>query len=98
MHCCIRVYNNGDRVVEWRSATDLPGWLEYNGTFRFGQALFVDGECRRRGYLETERCQALAQSYQEELATGKLQYRPRQGPVSLGIDLPRKRPSKGWLR
>ena len=72
MHCCIRVYNNGDRVVEWRESDRLTEWLEYNAVFRFGQALFVDAELKRTGYLAQERCEALAERFKQEMEEGKL--------------------------
>lgn len=52
-HTCVRIYNNGDRVTVTRKA-DLDEWLEFNSTFRFGCALFVDGRCVHRGYMENQ--------------------------------------------
>ena len=72
MHCCIRVYNNGDRVVEWRETGQVEQWLEHNSVFRFGQALFVDAELKRTGYLSQERCETLAEQFKQELEDGKL--------------------------
>lgn len=72
MHSCIRVYANNDRVVEWRDPTELKEWLDYNTTYRFGNALFVDGEIKQTGYLGQERCQELANGIQQELADGRL--------------------------
>ena len=88
-HCCVRVYANLDRVVEWRDATRLPGWLEYNSVYRFGNALFVDGECKRTGYLSAEKCEELAAGIRQELADNKLRYSPNHSNAisSLGMSV-----------
>ena len=78
LHCCVRVCSNGDRVVEWRSAQDLSGWLQHNSTWRFGQALFVDGETRAQGYLTLERCRELSLELTQDQANGAL--RPPRTP------------------
>lgn len=71
-HCCVRVYANLDRVVEWRTADRLPEWLEYNSVYRFGNALFVDGECKGKGYLSQEQCEEQSKRILQELADQKL--------------------------
>ena len=70
--CCVRTYNNGNRVVSWLNARQAEEWVSYNAVFRFGCALFVNGECRNLGYLGDERCNALAETYRQEVAEGRL--------------------------
>ena len=59
MYCCVRVYNNGQRVTEWHDEDTLFEWLDYNKTFRPGTALFVEGKCEAEGYLGPARCRAI---------------------------------------
>jgi hypothetical protein len=64
----LRAYNNGDKVaidshshdftIEYAS---VDAWVEYNKHFRYGCALFVNGECVHRGYLSQERCDTISQ-------------------------------------
>ena len=67
-HWCVRIYNNDDRTVEVRRASELPEWLDYNKTARFGNALFVDGKCVANGYLSQERCDTWAEKLTIEFA------------------------------
>lgn len=50
-HISVGVYSNGDYVVNIVKEEDLIAHIEYNRTFRFGRALFVDGKCLNEGYL-----------------------------------------------
>lgn len=51
----VRVYPNGDyRRIELKD-DEVAGWLAYNKTYRFGNALFLDGACQAEGYLPPER-------------------------------------------
>lgn len=55
MFNCFRVYANGDRTKALSlTEAEKNGWVEYNQTFRFGCALFVNNECVYRGYLSEE--------------------------------------------
>ncbi len=67
LHTTIGVYNNGDRKVNGVPSENLAGHIQYNLHFRPGRALFVDGKCLHRGYLDRERCDAL----EEELVAIK---------------------------
>lgn len=53
-HVTVGVYKNGDYVINVVKEEDLPGHIEYNQIFRFGRALFVDGELKNQGYLTEE--------------------------------------------
>ncbi len=44
MNICIMIAANGDPKVQPRFERDTPQWLEYNASYRFGQALFINGE------------------------------------------------------
>ena len=54
LHVCTRIYANGDCVREIRNDANVERWYEHNSTFRFGQALVVDGLTRWHGYLSDE--------------------------------------------
>ena len=63
---CARVYLNGDiKRSYWEDG--IEDWVEYNSTFRFGNALFVNGECVRNGYLSEDRCKELEIQFRTEL-------------------------------
>lgn len=48
---CIRICSNGDwRRSNWEGE-NLQQWLEYNKTFRVGQAIVVDGKIEALGDL-----------------------------------------------
>jgi hypothetical protein len=64
-YTCTRVYNNGDRVTVIRIGEAALEWLEYNKTWRFGNALFVNGICEYPGYLDKERIKAIEQELQQ---------------------------------
>lgn len=51
----IRIYNNGDYVINNVHPDDIEGHIEYNCTMRFGCALVVDGVIKNKGYLNEER-------------------------------------------
>lgn len=55
MHVTVGVYNNNEYKYNIVLDEDLENHIEYNKTFRFGRALFVDGKCVNRGYLSDER-------------------------------------------
>jgi hypothetical protein len=64
---CVRVYNNGDRVLfDTARDEDTQEWLRYNMKNRFGTALFVDGVCKQQGYLSQARCDEIARSLRGE--------------------------------
>lgn len=54
MHVTVGVYNNNEYKYNIVFDRDLENHIEYNKTFRFGRALFVDGKCVNRGYLSDE--------------------------------------------
>lgn len=58
-----RVYNNGDRVTDLHS--HVEGWRAYNEANRPGCALFINGECIQRGYLNDQQI-AHAQQYEQQ--------------------------------
>ena len=60
----IGVYNNGDRVSNGVHRDDLFTHIEYNFTYRFGRALFVEGRCLNHGYLSPERIRELETEFQ----------------------------------
>lgn len=64
---CVRVYLNGNMK---RSYWDdgIEDWVEYNSVFRFGNALFVNGECVQRGYLTEESCKEYEKQFKAELS------------------------------
>lgn len=51
----VRVYNNGDEVIQAVAKDDLSNHIEYNTIMRFGCALFIDGQCIHNGYLDKDR-------------------------------------------
>ncbi len=64
MDTCVRVYNNGEEVhLLMKDEKETQDWLEYNRTFRFGCALFVNGICKYCGYLSEERCKELESKF-----------------------------------
>lgn len=54
-HVTIGVYNNNEFKVNIVREEHLESHIEYNKTFRWGRALFVDGKCVHKGYLSDER-------------------------------------------
>lgn len=64
MNECLRVYNNGDEVLE--HTEDADSWLDFNRRCRPGCALFVNGECKQTGYLSMDRCIAIGHRIKEE--------------------------------
>ena len=54
-HFTVGVYNNNQYKTNVVRHEDLESHIEYNKTWRFGRALFVDGECVNKGYLSDER-------------------------------------------
>lgn len=55
MHVTVGIYNNNEYKYNIVEDEDLEKHIEYNKTFRFGRALFVDGKCVHKGYLSDER-------------------------------------------
>lgn len=49
------VYPNGDYKDNGVLQEDLDNHIEYNKTFRFGRALFVDGKCVYEGIGVSEK-------------------------------------------
>lgn len=54
IHTTIGLYLNGDYVVNGVSSEDLNDHINYNIKYRFGRALFVDGECIHKGYFDNQ--------------------------------------------
>jgi hypothetical protein len=54
-HVSIGVYNSDEYVVNIVRPEDLEDHIWYNKTFRFGRALFVDGKCIHKGYLDNDK-------------------------------------------
>ena len=53
---CVRVYRSGDiKTTHW-TAANAADWLAYNTFWRFGNALFINGECKNLGYMTEEEC------------------------------------------
>lgn len=66
-HKCHRVYNNGDIVPKWIvTQAEVDEWFAYNSESRFGCALFADGKCIFRGYLDDKRITALEEKFKNE--------------------------------
>lgn len=57
---CIRVYNDGSMAKSIRFPHEVDEWIKHNRLWRFGCALFVNGECKYRGYLSQERCDEIS--------------------------------------
>ena len=53
-HITIRVYPNKDIVYNIVRDEDLEGHVQYNTTWRFGCAFYVDGKRVYNGYLKDE--------------------------------------------
>lgn len=53
---CLRVYLNGDRVVQHLTHFEAKAEVRYNLTHRPGVAFFVGTECRQTGYLSVQQC------------------------------------------
>lgn len=66
MSLCVRVYNNGDRVISRREGQCLLDWLTFNKQHRWGLALFVDGVCKANGYLSTSKIAELEKEFQDD--------------------------------
>jgi len=58
IHTTIGVYNNDQYVMNGVLPEYLEAHIEYNIENRGGRALFVDGICVHRGYLDYDRVQA----------------------------------------
>lgn len=56
IHTTVGAYKNGGYKVNGVPDLFLEDHIEYNKTWRFGRALFVDGKCVYRGYLTKEEC------------------------------------------
>lgn len=50
-HVTIGVYNSNDYKINIVKPEHLEGHIEYNKSWRWGRALFVDGVCVYGGYL-----------------------------------------------
>jgi hypothetical protein len=79
---CVRVYGNGEWVFEPRRYEEVEEWVAHNAKHRFGEALFVDGECRRGGYLQPADVTAIVvRLNQGRDPTGYVERRDRGEPV-----------------
>lgn len=54
IHTTIGIYANGERVVNGCPSDELADHITYNIKMRPGRALFLDGYCIHRGYLNRE--------------------------------------------
>lgn len=54
MHVTVGVYKNNDYKYNVVLDEHLESHIEYNKTWRWGRALFVDGKCVYQGYLSDE--------------------------------------------
>lgn len=71
IHTTIGVYNScvihekpirgRDFKVNGVPPENLKDHIEYNKTWRFGRALFLDGKCIYKGYLKQESCDKFEQ-------------------------------------
>lgn len=53
-HVTIGVYNSDEYKINIVKPEHLKGHVEYNMSWRWGRALFVDGVCVYNGYLSEE--------------------------------------------
>lgn len=51
----IRIYNNGDYVINNVRPEHIDDHINYNTIFRFGCALVIDDVIKNNGYLEEDR-------------------------------------------
>ncbi len=62
MNTCIRIYPNGEyRLTTWDDK-ETEEWVAYNLVYRFGNALFVNGKCRGKGYFSEAECESLEEA------------------------------------
>lgn len=54
LHNSVRVYNSDNFVVNAVKHDDIKSHINYNVTYRFGCALFIDGVCVYSGYLQSQ--------------------------------------------
>lgn len=88
----VRVYANGEIKFTKRTPEGIHGWLEYNRSYRFGNALFVDGKLASPedvGYLSPERI-AQVERYLEANAqtlekAEEDKFGPQVEPISAGL-------------
>lgn len=52
IHTTIGVYPNGDCKVNGVDSEHLESHIQYNKDFRVGRALFVDGVCVYKGFVD----------------------------------------------
>lgn len=55
MPISVRIYNNGDTIINVVHPDHIADHIEYNCDFRWGCALVVDGEIKNKGYLDESR-------------------------------------------
>lgn len=53
---CVRVYRSGTIKTTYWTVANAADWLAYNKDWRFGNALFINGECHNNGYMTVEEC------------------------------------------
>lgn len=70
-HVTVGVYNSNDYKVNIVKPDHLENHIEYNKFWRFGRALFVDGNCVYEGYLSKEQID----SWTEKIANMKFDTR-----------------------
>lgn len=63
IHTTIGVYNNGSFKINGVSSENLESHIEYNTVMRFGRALFVDGICIHKGYLDDKRIEEFSELF-----------------------------------
>jgi len=64
IYSTIGVYHNGDKKFNGVAAEHLGQHIKYNITFRYGRALFLEGKCLYRGYLNAETTSKLEKEFE----------------------------------
>lgn len=57
----IRIYNNGNYVVNNVKPEHIKDHIDHNKLFRFGCALIVDGVIHNEGYLDVDRIKSIVE-------------------------------------
>jgi len=64
IYSTIGVYLNGDKKFNGVAQEDLGQHIVYNVNNRFGRALFLEGKCIYRGYLDIETTSKLEKEFE----------------------------------
>lgn len=65
IHTTIGVYANGEMKFNGVKAGNLINHIDYNLDFRPGRALFVNGKCVHKGYLNDEEVQKYEEMFKD---------------------------------